>query len=184
MNLTADTLAHRLGTTPHVSALLRKARKLGLHGGKEFCALAVQRGCRHYSNGKDPEPELVGRDRFSDAELAIALLHSSLPHDPHRLRCGAAMVGSERNVPEELAHLARQERAEAVLRYVAESGQKYEPANPFWGRLLDLLPAGTPIKPGTLPHPSRFVAMTGYVRGEGSKIVVEWQRPNQAPVRG
>jgi hypothetical protein len=182
MNPQPETLARRLGTTPHVSALLRKARKLGLHGSKELCLLAVQRGCRHYAQGDEPDEPLASHEQFSDEELAIALLHPSLPHDPHRLRCGAAMVASDQNDPESLAHLARQERAVPVLRYVAESGRRYEPENPFWNRLLSLLPATPPIKPGVMPHPTRFVAMTGFTP-RGREFVTEWLRPESAPAK-
>ena len=40
------TLAARLGTTTHVSALLYKARKLGLMTPTALANLAAQRGCR------------------------------------------------------------------------------------------------------------------------------------------
>jgi len=51
------TVATKLGTTTHLSPLLRKARRLGL-GPAELRALAVQRGCRHYSNGSEPKEPL------------------------------------------------------------------------------------------------------------------------------
>ena len=30
-----------------------------------------------------------------------------------------------------------------------------------------------------MPHPTRFVAMSGYERGVGKKITTEWQRPQR-----
>lgn len=178
MELAANTLAGRLGTTSHVSSLVAKARKLGLRSGADFCALAVHRGCRHYSTGDEPDDKLVSAGDFTNEELAIALLHPSLDYDPHRIRCGAAMLGTRGNDARRLARLARLERAEAVVRYVAEAGARFEPDNTFWTQLLERLPDKQIVRPGVLPHPTRFVAMTGYVRGKGLGLVVEWQRPD------
>ena len=171
------TLATRLGTTTHVSTLLRKARKLGLATPDDLSSLAAQRGCRHYWHEGVPEGELATREQFTDEELAIALLNVALPFDPHAIRCGAAMVNAEGNSPKRLAWLAKLERSEQVLRYVAECGKKYEPENAFWAELLALLPIFPPPKDGALPHPTRFIAMTGFIPGVGRKFVTEWQRP-------
>ena len=175
--MTAATLAARLGTTTHVSMLLRKARRLGLTSPVALSHLAVQRGCRHYWHEGVPAGELATREQFSDEELAIALLDVALPFDPHAIRCGAAMVGAEGNEPKRLAWLAKLERSENVLRYVAECGRKFEPENPFWTELLALLPYFPPPEDGALPHPTRFIAMTGFIPGVGRKLVTEWQRP-------
>jgi hypothetical protein len=177
--MTAATLAARLGTTTHVSALLRKACRLGLTSPVELSHLAVQRGCRHYWHEGVPEGELATREQFSDEELAIALLDVALPFDPQAIRCGAAMVSAEGNDPRRLARLARLERSEQVLRYVAECGRKFEPDHPFWTELLALLPVTPPVPEGALPHPTRFVSMTGYVRGVGPKIITQWERPRR-----
>jgi len=172
------TLAEKLGTTPHLSPLLMKAKRLGL-GPHELAVLAVQRGCIHYSTGTEPAGELASREQLSDAELAIALLCVSMPYDPHFIRCGAAMLGSENNSPEQIARLAVMERCVSVVRYVAEAGVKFEPDNHFWSDVLRLLPPSSPARPGVLPHPTRFVAMTGFTR-KGPGLVVEWQRPRPA----
>ena len=174
-----NTLATRLGTTTHISALLRKAAGLGLRTPGDLSALAAQRGCRHYWHEGVPKGELATREQFSDEELAIALLNVALPFDPHAIRCGAAMVGAEGNSPKQLAWLAKLERSERVLRYVADCGKKYEPENPFWPELLALLPITPPEKDGALPHPTRFIEMTGFLPGVGRKIVTEWQRPQK-----
>lgn len=171
------TLAEKLGTTTHLSPLLHKARRLGL-GAEELRTLAAQRGCRHYSNGTEPETPLASQDEFSDEALAIALLSPALLYDPQNIRCGAAMLGSEANSPERLARMAIRERCSAVVRYVAEAGRRYEPENPFWGRLLEGLPPTPLPRSGVLPHPTRFIAMTGFTR-KGPGLVVEWQRPSR-----
>ncbi len=169
------TLAAKLGTTTHLSPLLHKARRLGL-GPKELQILAVQRGCRHYSDGSEPESLLASEIDFSNEELAIALLSTALPYDPHSIRCGAAMLGSEGNEPRRLARLAVMERCVAPVRHVAQAGQRFEPENRFWTELMVALPPAPPAKAGILPHPTRFVAMTGFTRS-GPGLVVEWQRP-------
>lgn len=171
----SPTLATRLGTTTHLSPLLRKAHRLGL-GPNELQILAAQRGCRHYSNGSEPEKPLAFEGEFSNEELAIALLSIALPYDPHSIRCGAAMLGAEGNDLRRLARLAILERCIGPIRYVAEAGRRFEPENRFWSDLLAALPSAPPAKSGVLPHPTRFVAMTGFTR-RGPGLVVEWQRP-------
>lgn len=66
-----ESLAHKLGTTTHISPLLMKARRLGLRGAEDLCTLAVQRGCRHYCQGTEPEGELLAESQFSNEELAL-----------------------------------------------------------------------------------------------------------------
>lgn len=175
------TLAQKLGVAPHVSPLLCKAQRLGLRSLVDLQNLAVQRGCRHYWHEGVPEGELVGKEQFSNEELAIALLSVANPYDPHSIRCGAAMLSDEDNDVAVLTHLARQERCVAVVGYVAKAGRKFEPEHPFWSELLAQLPQFAPPKEGVLPHPTRFVAMNGYVRHIGPCLQVEWQRP-QPPV--
>ena len=173
--LEPPTLAAKLGTTTHLSPLLRKARRLGL-GPKELEILAVQRGCRHYASGSEPDRPLATEKEFSNEELAIALLSTALPYEPHSIRCGAAMLGTEGNEPRRLARLAILERCVVPLRYVAEAATQFEPENRFWQELLAALPVTLPPKPGVMPHRTRFVAMTGFTR-RGRETVVEWQRP-------
>jgi hypothetical protein len=169
------TLATKLGTTTHLSPLLQKARRLGLDAEK-LQILAAQRGCRHYSNGSEPEEPLVSERQFSNEELAIALLSTALPYDPHSIRCGAAMLGAKGNNPPRLARMAVMERCVIPVRHVAAAGQRFEPENKFWPELLAALPGASAAPSGVLPHPTRFVAMTGFTR-RGPGLVVEWQRP-------
>ena len=172
-----DTLAKRLGTTVHFSPLMRKARSLGLSTPEDLWTLAVQRGCRHYWQGNESTTERVSVAEFSNEELSIALLNPSAPYSPHSIRCGAAMLGATDNDPALIAQLAIRERSQAVVRFVAECGHKFEPENVCWSQLLNLLPDCQPPKPGVMPHPTRFVSMSGYERGVGKKITTRWQRP-------
>jgi len=62
------------------------------------------------------------------------------------------------------------------VRYVADAGRRYEPDNEFWAALIKLLPAGFAPKSSVVPHPTRFIAMTGFTR-RGVETVVQWIRP-------
>lgn len=180
------TLAGRLGTTAHLSTLLMKARRLGLADPQDLERLAVSRGLRYYDSHGDslkgrgvtstvPESGIDGG--FTNEELAIALLSPSAPYSQQRLRMGAAMLAAEGNHPESLASLTLRERSGNVVRYIAVCGHDVEPENPFWDRLLELLPAdhAAPV-PDVLPHPTRFVAMTGITRN-GVGNLKQWVRP-------
>ena len=169
------TLAEKLGTTAHISALLKKAERLGLDA-EGLERLAIQRGCDYYHEGDPLPPPSVSRDQFSDEELATALLNPSLRYHPQTLRLGAAMLGAAGNDPETIARLAKHERCESIVRYVAESGTRFEPQNIFWTKLLSLLPVTPAPKSSVVPHPTRFVAMTGITR-RGVETVTEWIRP-------
>lgn len=169
------TLAAKLGMTTHLSPLLRKAQRLGLDAdGLE--RLAISRGCDYYGPGKADPRSPVTLGQLSNPELAMALLNPALRYHPQTLRLGAAMVSAEGNHPDDLAHLAKLERCESILRYVAECGRRFEPQNPFWADLLDRLPPTPPPPSSVVPHPTRFIAMTGVTR-RGVETVVQWIRP-------
>jgi hypothetical protein len=169
------TLGAKLGTTAHLSPLLRKARRLGVEGEK-LEQLAIERGCDYYSCATQSPSLGVPSHLFPNTELAIALLNPALRYNPQTLRLGAAMLSAEGNSPEEIAWLAKLERCEGIVRYIAEAGKKFEPQNPFWPALLQLLPKTRPPKSSVVPHPTRFVAITGLTR-RGVEKVVEWIRP-------
>lgn len=171
------TLAEKLGTTPHISPLLQKAWRLGLDA-EGLERLAIQRGCDYYGDGEPVPPLMVDESQFSNVELALSLLNPALRYHPQTLRLGAAMLSAEGNTPEKIAWLAKLERSEGLVRYVAESGRRYEPQNPFWQRLVSLLPVSPPPRSSVVPHPTRFVAMTGMTR-RGVETVVQWIRPRR-----
>jgi hypothetical protein len=179
MSTLAETecLAVRLGQPRHHSVLLHSARALGLRKAEDFTQLAYQRGCLYYT---PPEwtPSRQVCPSFSKESLAIALLHPCLPYDPHRLRIAAAMVAAPAVNPQRLAHLAVQERAADIVRFIGEAGHHCEPDQPFWTQLLHALPASRkPLTIGVMPHPSRFTAMTGRT-GPGHRVITQtWIRP-------
>ena len=175
--LNTVSLAEMLGVRPHLSPLLIKARRLGL-APQDLAVLAVQRGCVHYSSGDEPVVPLATVEQFTNHELAMALLSTAMPYDPHSIRCGAAMLNAEGNEPDRLARLAVMERCVALVRHIAEAGKKFEPENLFWPRLLAALPPSAPVKSGVFPHETRFITMTGFTR-RGPGLVTEWQRPRR-----
>jgi hypothetical protein len=151
------TLAEKLGTTTHLSPLLQKARRLGL-GAKDLEQLAIQRGCDYYQGAEPPGELRVGVEQFSNAELAVALLNPGLRYTPQTVRLGAAMLSAPGNSPADIAWQMILERGEAIVRYVAQAGMKFERENPFWPELLALLPpapdpnrAFCPIRHDLLP---------------------------------
>jgi hypothetical protein len=177
----APTLARRLGAPEHRSVLLHRAAALGLTDGTALAALAALRGVRYYAapaRELSPAPEVSA---FSNAELAIALLHPAVPWEPHRIRLGAAVLAADDVEPRKLAHLAVQERCEAVVRHIAEAGAACEPDHPFWRHLLAALGPGGPIPAGVLPHPTRFVAATGFAPSGQRGWSATWIRPQPTP---
>ncbi len=171
------TLAHKLGAPPHVSPLLLKAARLGLPTGEHREALAVARGCRHYAGDHLPNVAPVSRQHFSDEELAMALTSVAAPYSPQAIRLGAALLGKEGIKAPVIARLAEMERSQAVVRHIAEAGRRFEPHRPFWKELLATLPATPPPKSGVLPHPTRFVAMSGVTR-RAPELRMWWIRPD------
>lgn len=170
------TLAEKLGTLPHESPLLQKAARVELHSAELLESLGVARGCWHYrSPDLIPAPE-VSESAFSNEELAAALLSPSQPYSPHTIRVGAAMLGATGNDVTKLAQLVRAEGCVALVRYIANAALRFEPDNLFWRQLLDCLPETPPLKEGVMPHPTRFVSMTGMTRA-GSRPVTIWIRP-------
>ena len=106
----------------------------------------------------------------------MALLSPSQPYSPHTIRVGAAMLGTTGNDVIRLAQLALAEGCVAPVFYIASAGLRFEPGNLFWRQLLDRLPQTPPMKEGVMPHPTRFVSMTGMTRA-GSRPVTIWIRP-------
>jgi hypothetical protein len=55
---------------------------------------------------------------------------------------------------------------------------RFEPENPYWRYLLGRLPDAPAIEEGVMPHPTRFVSMTGMTRA-GMRPVTVWIRPRR-----
>ncbi|MCW5551243.1 MAG: hypothetical protein KIS67_03650 [Verrucomicrobiae bacterium] len=174
--MNTQTLAEKLGAPIRESSLLAKAKQAGLHSPELLEGLGVARGCWHYrSPALTPVPK-VSESEFSNEELAVALLSPALPYAPHTIRIGAAMLGATGNEVDTICQLAKAEGCIAPVRYIANAGLRFEPDNLFWRRLLDQLPSTPPIPDGVMPHPTRFVSMSGITRA-GAKIVAIWIRP-------
>lgn len=92
----ALTLANRLGTSSHISPLLQKARRLGVHCPNDLEEIALARGLRYFgqpdqlADGPQTKAVITALDPkyFSKEELAIALMSPSLrmPQDIPELK--------------------------------------------------------------------------------------------------
>ncbi len=162
----------------HQSLLLAKAESLHLEVPDDLRRLAIERGCNYYS--VEPGPKPVGEVPLTNAELAVTLLSPELPFEPWNIRIGAAIMSASDVQADELVRLARSEKCESMVRYIAESGKRYEPANESWDRLLSLL-ADVQVNRDGLPHPTRFIDMTGIIRGKIG-LWTQWIRPGHSPI--
>ncbi len=151
-----------LGARPRV---LAKARELGLSVPLDLERLAVRRGCGYYERDLGPFTRTAEPIPLSNAELAIALLAPPLQPTAHQIRLAAALLGAADELAADVAKLAVDENSAGVVRYIAFCGSRFEPQNPFWTDLLNALPE-TEIDRDHLPHPTRFVEMTGIDRGK------------------
>lgn len=168
-------LAEKMGLRARPSALLKKAAELGLDT-PALESLAVARGCWHYRHPDLLPPPNVAEYLFSNEELAIALLSPNQTYSPHVIRLGAAMLGAEGASPATLALLAKAEGCEQIVRYIAQAATQFESDNPFWTGLLARLPETELPAEGVLPHPTRFVSLTGFTRSGPGRVAV-WIRP-------
>ncbi len=98
------TLAYKLGTTTHLSCLRQTARRVGLVTEKDLIDEAVARGCFHFmEQAGHPPIQRVGEDKFSNEQLAIALLTITNPYEPWLVRVGAMMLSHPGNDVRKLA---------------------------------------------------------------------------------
>lgn len=159
------TLAAKSGTTTQLSPLLRKCASLGLELPRDLERLAVQRGCGYYDLGLAEDRKVLRENSLTNTELGVALLSPHLPTNHRLIRIGAMMLSAPDVDAGKLTALARQEGCADVLRHIADAGRRFEPQNLFWRRLTDLLPDQIPDR-DRLPHPTRFIEMTGITRGK------------------
>ena len=179
-----STIAENLGGTAHLSPLLRKVRRCGLHGPDDLLRLAVRRGCRHYTPADYDEAAVIepGLAQLSDLEVAMALMTAAQTYDPQWLRCAAQLLGSPAIRAGAVVRMAVMERCVPIVRHIAEAAVRYDDVGrDFWTDVLVALPAGRPVRPGVLPHPTRFVAQTGVTnpRRQADRRTV-WLRPTGA----
>lgn len=170
------TLAQTLAITTPVSPLLRKARRLGLSGLDAMIALAVSRGCSHYT--ATPVPLPTSACSLGDDELTILLLTGENPYEPTAIRCAAQLARSPSIDAARLAKLAVMEKCERVLSHIARAGVDHDPdGTSFWRDLLRHLPPTTPKTEPHLPHWTRFVSMPGIQRSGVAPIL--WLVPRR-----
>jgi hypothetical protein len=172
-----NSVSQREEPTASTSPLLDKARRFGLSLPDDLERLAIMRGCDYYHRDLAPRVPLLGEVGLTNAELAIALISPSLHPTSREIRLAAALLGSAGLHAEEVASLAIRENCAEIVRHIALCGRRFEPQNPFWQDLVNLLP-DVKIDPDKLPHPTRFVEMTGIDRGKVG-LITRWIRPRR-----
>jgi len=130
-----------------------------------------------------PPSSKVSEVLFSNEALSVALLSPANPWNQWLLRAGAMLLSHPANEVRRIVDYARWERWEAVVRSIAEAGQRYEPQNAFWTDLLQTLPPAAACKDSVLPHHSRYVLIPGKI-GLGKMASPVWLRPKRLPALG
>jgi len=170
MSTTTQTQQSRIA-----SRLMDKVQRLGLSLPLDLERLAVTRGCDYYDRDLGPCIPPLGEVPLSNTELAIALIVPSLRPSAREIRLAAALFGAPDVRADDAAALAVQENCADVV--IALCGRRFEPENSSWQTLLDRLP-NIKIDADRLPHPTRFVEMTGIDRGRVG-VFTRWIRPRQ-----
>jgi hypothetical protein len=172
------SLAHQLGCTTPVSLLIHKARRLGLYGIDSFIQLASKRGCHHYSNPQHSDITDPGLAQLTNTELTILLISGENSYEPMAIRCAAQLDRSQDVDPIRLATLATRQKADRVLHHIARAGINHDPlGHSFWSTILITLPDHPPRPEPHLPHWSRVVSLSGYLRGGIQKST--WLTPSR-----
>jgi len=172
-----ETLGKALSETVRQTPLHKKLRRLAGNSDASVYLreIAVQRGCLHYQGtfeSPDVPPAITG---ITNEELAIALFHYGCKYSPLNIRVGAQMLSAETNDIDRIIKLAKQERCEIIVRYIAKCGNRIEPNNPCWDKILGKMRNVKDAPQGVLPHWSRFVSMTGMTANGPPSIT--WLRP-------
>ncbi len=174
------TLNQSLHSTSHCSLLVRKAARYGLVDIESLIHLAVARGCKHYRNTVAPrDVHDPGREKLTDDELAILLLHGNCRYEPMAVRCAAQLLKSPWINPRRVAFLAIRERCQTPLRYIASQGRRHDLDDPLrWEKILKVLdkPSAEPPE-AVLPHVSRFMMDSGIQRGK--RQAPRWLKPDE-----
>lgn len=176
MSLATQTEQRRAIASP----LLEKAERIGLSLPLDLERLAVMRGCDYYDRNLGPRVPPLREVPLSNTELAIALIVPALRPTAREIRLAAALLGAADVKAEDAAALAIREHCADVVRHIALCGRRFEPENSFWQTLLTYLPK-VKIDADRMPHPTRFVEMTGIDRGKVG-FFTRWIRPRQ-PLR-
>lgn len=172
-------IARILGTTPHLSPLLRKTRRFGYLLPDDLLHLAALRGCTHYLAADRIEEQFhdCGQDCLSNAELAIALVSGGADGDARHIRVAAQLLGAADVSVDEVSRLARLERCVPIVRYIAEVGARNDSDDPnFWRSLLEALPESSSLSEGKMPHPSRFMSQPGWTPPSRPARPASWLR--------
>jgi hypothetical protein len=150
--------ATSLGDTTHISPLLRKlflASDAGLQLPLWLLAVAAKRGASDFAPRLSPAlPQ--DNSSLSNEELAIGLCLNHMPDDPVLICAAAQLLSSTTTDVAKLLWLAKTERTEAVLRYIADACAEVSPEMEPWKTVRERLFPRARAKQGVLPLASSF----------------------------
>lgn len=145
----SDTLAGRLGVTVHVSGLDFRLNQLMARYAAEGAAcledwlvdVANARGatvvCRRADLAGFKGPSMI---ELSNEELVVELCRLQALDRPQILRLAGQLISRGICNPVALAHKAKMERVEPLLREIALQALRVEPDNEIWQDMLHRLP--------------------------------------------
>ncbi len=177
MNADGHTLAARLGTTVHVSPLRFKLARLqsaypsaSAHCVEDWLVdVANHRGarvvCRPNAPAEFCPPPTT---ELSNEELVVAICQLQCLDRPQMLRLAAQLITREAVCVEQLALVARRERAERVLAELAHLALRVQPDHQAWGAIERRFRNAKPLR-DVLLHWTRL-----------AEPVMEPGRPNAA----
>ncbi|MES2705413.1 MAG: hypothetical protein V4726_02310 [Verrucomicrobiota bacterium] len=174
-----STLAHRLGIAAPASALLWKARRLlgefPVENAPDLEAwlveLANSRGFSAIQRRAVTLPSELVEGRFSNTELAVALMHPSLADEPQLLRLSAQIISRGVVDADGIVRLAKRESASRVVLALARQALKAAPAHAGWLSIADQLACETPLRENVI-HWTRLAEPVMKPRGPHSG---EWR---------
>lgn len=159
----SDTLAGRLGVTVHVSGLDFRLNQLMARHNAQGAAcpedwlvdVANARGatvvCRRADLAGFKGPSMT---ELTNEELVVALCRLQALDRPQILRLAGQLISRGVCDPAVLAHKAKLERVEPVLREMALQALRVEPDNEIWQDLFRRLPESS--LPDSIIHWSRL----------------------------
>jgi hypothetical protein len=165
MSSEEHVLAHRLGTTVHVSPLRMKLKRLRIQFPSPSAAcledwlvdVANERGARIVFREDRPADVPVGvpPNRLTDEELIVGICEVQNLDRPQMLRLAAQLISRQAVNLQRLCHSAEQERVGTVLAELARQALKVDKAHATWQAIAKRFAHERPLR-DTLLHWTRL----------------------------
>ena len=155
--------------TPSIASECAAARTADM---LDLMALAVERGCRHYTAMAQGRSAPACLRSLRHEVLACALMNAPMPGGFDAFRCGAMILSDLSNRKDVLAAAAAIFGVERRIGYVVGLALEHDGEKTFWSDLHQLFPEATDEE---LPGLSRLVSETGVQRGR-KELIRTWLR--------